>query len=70
MGFANKRGQTAVEYILLVAVIVIILFAVFSIIKERVLAGTENCTSGQKSLICQFHRIFSDSEFRYFRLVR
>ena len=66
----NGRGQTSVEYILLVAVVVIVLFSVFSIVKERVLAGAENCVPGQKSLVCQFHRIFSDSEFRYFRLVR
>ena len=65
-----EKGQTAVEYILLLAVIAIVVFSVFSIIKERVLAGAENCTPGQRSLICQFHRIFSASEFRYFRLIR
>ena len=66
----NERGQTAVEYILLIAVLLLIMLSVFSIIKQRVLAGAENCTPGQKSLVCRFHRIFSDSDFRFFRLIR
>ena len=70
MGAKNDKGQTAVEYILMLAVILLILLSVFSIIRERVLAGAENCTPEQKSLICRFHRIFSDDQFRFFRLIR
>ena len=66
----GKKGQTAVEYILLIAVMALVIFSVFSIIKEKVLAGAENCTPGQRSLICQFHKVFSKNDFRYWRLLR
>ena len=66
----KDKGQTAVEYILLLAVMTLIFISVFGIIKSRVLAGADNCTPEQKSLVCYFHRLFDHGQFRYFRLVR
>ena len=66
----DDKGQTAVEYLLLLAVMIAISISVFGVIKEQVLAGANNCTPEQKSLVCQFHRVFSHGQFRYFRLVR
>ena len=55
MKILNKDvGQTSVEYIFLIAVIISIMFSAFQLLKEKVLADIGNCSRASTSLICQF----------------
>ncbi len=64
-GFSNK-GQTAIEYIFLLLVMVSILTSVLPRIKDYVLA---DCSSGNsKSFICQAGSIYNLDDLRFFRI--
>lgn len=69
----NEKGQTSVEYILLVAAMAAVIFSIFSGLKDRILPGATPCPDADKSLGCQLSRVVNsmgstDPTFRYFRL--
>tara|TARA_R110000868_G_scaffold248282_1_gene504654 strand:- start:62 stop:271 length:210 start_codon:yes stop_codon:yes gene_type:complete len=53
----NQRGQTSVEYILMIAAIVGIMFSVFGIFKQR-FVGDGNCPNPQASFMCRLNAIW------------
>ncbi len=60
MRFINKDiGQTSVEYILLIVVIVSIIFSAFHLIKKEFLADAGNCSNSSTSLICQLEGVWT-----------
>jgi len=66
----SEDGQTAVEYVLLIAVMATIAFSIMKIAKERLLADADNCTESSKSMICMFKGIYERRDFVYFTIMR
>jgi Flp pilus assembly pilin Flp len=71
----GNRGQTAIEYIFLVAVMSLIIFRILTLLKDNILAKTNPCPAADKSLGCTIQRIgnsfgASDPTFRFFTLRR
>ncbi|GAB4022797.1 MAG: hypothetical protein Fur0010_26000 [Bdellovibrio sp.] len=63
----NQEGQTAVEYVLLLMVVVIIIFNVLGIVRERFLGDPENCdTAGRKSIACIIAGKFNPESWKYY----
>jgi uncharacterized protein (UPF0333 family) len=69
--FLTKKGQTSVEYILLLMAIVAIMSSVMKIVKDRFL-GTGDCSGGNQSIICKFESAFDfeENRFRIFTIKR
>jgi hypothetical protein len=59
----NQKGQTAVEYIFLIAVMVSVITSIFAVIKKRYLGDISQCQNGasKTQLICKINGILSDS---------
>lgn len=71
--FKGSRGQTSVEYILLVAAMSAIIFSILSGLRDRIIPRITPCPETDVSLGCQLSRIVSsmgtaDPNFRYFRI--
>lgn len=70
----SESGQTAVEYILMVAVVAILIFTMMNKIRDRLLARNLPCPPEDRSLGCSLSRASSTlgtySNFRYFTLRR
>lgn len=65
----SSRGQTAVEYLLLLLVISIIAFALMKKLNEKLLGDAGDCTQGGDSLICQIQALMNaEGNFKYFRI--
>ncbi len=64
------RGQTAVEYILLLVVLVTVILALLKKINARYLADDAECADpNSAALVCKAKRAIQvDGGFRYFRL--
>lgn len=63
----NQDGQTAVEYVLLLMVVVTIIFNVLGIVRERFLGDPENCdTAGRKSIACIIAGKFNPDNWKYY----
>ncbi|TNF30880.1 MAG: class III signal peptide-containing protein [Deltaproteobacteria bacterium] len=72
----GERGQTAVEYILLFSVVIVMAISFMKYVKERILGNPEQCAQAgaQSSITCQVYGIFNSyqgsySKFRYFRIL-
>lgn len=63
-----ERGQTAVEYILLIAVVMVLMSVVLRQVRLWVLA--ENCGPDSRQISCQLQRVYGTKDFRTFRLIR
>ncbi len=66
-----QKGQTSVEYIMLVLAVVLIMWSVFGKLKVFFAAEATNCTAESKELICQIKKAFSvggSLPFRYYTL--
>jgi Flp pilus assembly pilin Flp len=69
----NQKGQTAVEYIFLLAVMVTVITSLLSVIKNKYLGDVSKCNpDNQKQLLCKINSIISDSgespkKFQYYR---
>lgn len=74
---SNETGQTAVEYILMLAVMAALITSIMGILRDRILAGADNCGTST-SLACSLQRITNfgsnpgdtENNFRYFTLRR
>ena len=66
----SEDGQTAVEYVLLIAVMATIAFSIMKIAKERLLADADNCTESSKSMVCMFKGLYDRRDFVYFTIMR
>ena len=75
----GQKGQTVVEYVLFLVVILTVFSAVYSIVREKVLGDKGSCTASSTSLICKFEKLYSlgspgtgsgYQRFRYFRILQ
>lgn len=65
----NQKGQTAVEYVLMLMVVMFLIFNVLGIVRDRFMGDPENCDSSPKpSVICIISGKFSTSNWKYFPL--
>jgi len=65
-GLLSEAGQTAVEYILMLAVASVLAFKLGNLIKAKVLGESENCTPKSRSFYCQIVSIYSGDNFKRF----
>ncbi|MCO4794786.1 MAG: class III signal peptide-containing protein [Bacteriovoracaceae bacterium] len=71
----SDKGQTAVEYILLFSVVIVMSISIMKYVKTRVLGDPENCEgAAESSITCQVHGVFNSykgsyAKFRYFRIL-
>lgn len=71
----NEDGQTAVEYILMIAVVSILIFSAMNRIRDRLIAQVNPCPEEDRSLGCSISRSVNtigatDPSFRRFSLRR
>ena len=66
----NNKGQTSVEYVLMVAVVITMLMSVMGIVRTAILGDAANCVPQSKAIICTFERAFSFQDLRYFSIRR
>ncbi|OUR95310.1 hypothetical protein A9Q84_15845 [Halobacteriovorax marinus] len=66
----NENGQTAVEYILLLAVMVAIMTSILATVRTRILGDSANCTPASRSVICNFERTLNVQDLRRFTIKR
>lgn len=71
--FKGQRGQTSVEYILLVGAMAAIIFSLLSGLRDRIVPRVNPCPEDDQTLGCQISRVVSsmgttDPTFRYFRV--
>lgn len=71
----KSKGQTTVEYMLLILVAVILVYNFIIRAREELLAKDIPCPSEDQSLICKIGRVTNnlgttDPSFRFFRLPR
>lgn len=59
----NQKGQTAVEYIFLLAVVVAVITSLFTSIKNRYIGDITKCVPGarNKQLACKINSILMDN---------
>jgi Flp pilus assembly pilin Flp len=69
-GLLNEAGQTAVEYILILAVASVLAFKLGNLIKARILGESDNCTPKSTSFYCQIVSIYSGDNFKRFVIRR
>jgi len=73
----GEKGQTAVEYILLFAVVAVMLMSLMRYVQQRVLGNPDDCegqTGPNQSMTCKIYGIFNSytgdySKFRYYRIL-
>lgn len=68
--YSTQRGQTTVEYILLMIVVISIVISAMTQAQVFLLGNGESCTAQSRSVICQFERAFNFGDMRYFQLRR
>jgi hypothetical protein len=67
----GQKGQTSIEYVMMMAVVVALAVSIMGIVRERVLGPGGECPPGDKSILCSFENIFNRTDgFRYFSIKR
>lgn len=65
----SQKGQTAVEYIVLMAIIVSIIIGLMKKVRQFLLADVNSCTPQSTQVICAWQRMFDQQNaFRYFQV--
>ncbi|WP_290730974.1 class III signal peptide-containing protein [Halobacteriovorax sp. JY17] len=66
----SNKGQTSVEYIMLIAVMVTIMGSVLGTVRSAILGDARNCAPDSKAIVCSFERSFNVEDLRYFTIKR
>ncbi|ATH07998.1 hypothetical protein BIY24_08545 [Halobacteriovorax marinus] len=66
----GQRGQTSVEYVMLIAVMVTIMGSVLQTVKSSILGDARNCAPNSTAIVCSFQRSFNIEDLRYFTIRR
>ncbi|WP_372655604.1 hypothetical protein [Halobacteriovorax sp.] len=66
----SNKGQTSVEYVMLIAVMVTIMGSVLQIVKSSILGDAQNCAPNSTAIVCSFQRSFNVEDLRYFTIKR
>lgn len=65
---STQDGQTTVEYILLMIVVITIVISVMNQAQVFLLGNGEPCNAQSRSVICQFERAFNFGDMRYYQI--
>lgn len=65
----DQRGQTSVEYILMVAALVAVMSSIFGIVRERFI-GDGQCNGANQSLMCRINGIWNADNPMVFKTYR
>lgn len=66
----NQRGQTSIEYILMIAAVVAIMASVFGVLRERFI-GDGDCNGNPDTLMCRLNATWDASNpgvFKFYPL--
>ena len=63
----NEKGQTAVEYVMMLAVITVLATSFMKRVSGWVM---DPCSVNPRSLNCMFEKVLGNTKFRYFTLRR
>ncbi|MCB9060784.1 MAG: class III signal peptide-containing protein [Halobacteriovoraceae bacterium] len=64
---SNKKGQTSVEYIFIIAIVSAIIFSVAKNLRSAFIEQKGQCTEKSTSLTCMVDRLFYGRDnFRYY----
>ncbi len=67
----HNRGQTSVEYIMMVIVIVTVITSVFGIVKKNLIGDGKDCaTARKKTFYCEFKQTYEFNDFKTFQVRR
>ena len=66
----NNAGQTAVEYILLFAVVIVMTLALMKQIKDRMVGDISDCQPNSVALGCKIKRAFPSGGYQQFRFFK
>ncbi len=65
----HPKGQTAIEYLLLLLVVATIAIALMKKLNEKLLGNAGDCAQGGDSLICKIQALMNaEGNFKYFRI--
>lgn len=62
------RGQTSIEYLLMLLVVVILITSAMKQVKKFMIGGDGECTENNKSIICEFDRIYTRANFKFYTI--
>ncbi len=65
----KESGQVAVEYLMIIFVIISIMMAILPLVKNYLSPANIDCEREAKSIVCLSKKIFSN-DFKYFLLMR
>lgn len=66
----DEKGQTAIEYVLLIAVMSVIIFSLMGQIQKMMLGTGGECAQDDSSIICKFKKNLDLTSFKTFTLRR
>jgi hypothetical protein len=66
----SNKGQTAVEYILLFAIVVVMTLALMKQIKDRMVGDISNCQPNSQALGCKIRGAFPTGGYENFRFFK
>jgi len=65
-----NKGQTAVEYLLLLLVVVSLIYTLSGRVYKYFLGDMNSCTKNSRSFVCRLYNIYNIENYRYFQLRR
>jgi hypothetical protein len=66
----DHSGQTTVEYILLLMVVLLITFSTMERVRAFFLPATGECRPQDRSLACAFQRLYDVDNLKFYRFPR
>jgi hypothetical protein len=66
----NQQGQTAVEYILLILVTLLLAISIMIRVRDWMLPDGGECREGDTNLVCAFERLYNVGNLKYYRMPR
>lgn len=68
---SGAQGQTSVEYVLMLIVVVALMFTVMGMVRNFLVTETGECRPGDKALVCKVQHLFGNHpSYKYFTLPR
>jgi len=69
MYYLNK-GQTAVEYLLMLLVVISLIYTLSGRVYKYFLGDIKSCNKNSHSFVCRLYNIYNIENYRYFQLRR
>lgn len=66
----GPKGQTTVEYMLLLLVVMGLAVTFMGRAREFILGNSQECNAQNRSMICNFERAYNFGDMRYYQIRR